>query len=107
MLLEIAKPVALVLCLVSLLAVFHAAFLAPTSNLEQQLWDSLARLSLTAGICVSSGLLFRDSSASSPSLLRTLPVQMFCWGIGLMAILFIASWYLDTHCVFYRDVRRF
>jgi hypothetical protein len=23
-----------------------------------------------------------------------------------MVLLFLASWYLETHCIFYRDVRR-
>jgi hypothetical protein len=128
-LLEIAKPVALVLCMLSLCSVFYTAFLAPASDLEQRIWDSLSLLSLAAGICLSSGLIFREEShaagevrhaggglrhagggpsrAARDPLLRTLPVQMFCWGAGLIVVLFAASWYLETYCVFYRDVRRF
>jgi hypothetical protein len=108
MMLEIAKPVALVLCMVSLCAVFYTAFLVPASGLEQKTWDSLVLLSLAAGICLSSGMIFREpTEAGIVPVTRTLPVQMFCWAVCLMLVFFIASWYLETHCVFYRDVRRF
>lgn len=104
MLLELAKPVALVLCVLSLCAVFNSAFLVPASDLEQKTWDSLVLLSLAAGICLASGMIFRESMQT---LTRTLPVQMFCWAACLMLALFLASWYLETHCIFYKDVRRF
>jgi hypothetical protein len=108
MILEVAKPVALVLCMVSLCAVFYTAFLIPASDLEHRTWDSLVLLSLTAGICLCSGMIFRESAETgSGGLTHTLPVQMFCWAVGLMLILFVASWYLETHCIFYKDVRRF
>ena len=77
MLLEAARPIALLLCLLSLCAVFHAAFLAPASDLEQRALDGTVLLSLAAGICLSSGLLFRDSSAGAGPLTRTLPVQPY------------------------------
>jgi hypothetical protein len=38
---------------------------------------------------------------------RTLPVQIFCWAAGLLLVLFAVSWYLETYCILYRDVRRF
>jgi formate/nitrite transporter FocA (FNT family) len=111
-LLEIAKPIALVLCLISLCAVFYTAFFVPTSDLEQRIWDSLVLLSLAAGICLASGLIFREEAHpprnfTPTPLTRTLPVQMFCWATGLILILFAASWYLETYCIFYKDVRRF
>jgi len=107
MLLEIAKPIALTLCLLSLVAVFHAAFLVPASDLQQKIWDSLELLSLAAGICLISGLIFRESGpAHSASLTSTLPVQLFCWATGIILVLFVASWYLETYCIFYRDVHR-
>jgi len=106
-LLEIAKPVALVLCMVSLCAVFYTAFLVPASGFEQRSWDSLVLLSLAAGICLSSGMIFREPTRSgADSLARTLPVQMFCWAACLMLVWFLASWYLETYCVFYKDLRR-
>ena len=108
MLLEIAKPVALLLCMVSLCALFYTAFLVPASGLEQRTWDSLVLLSLTAGICLSSGMIFREPSQPGVGgLIRTLPVQMFCWAAGAMVVLFAVSWYLRSYCVFYRDVRVF
>ncbi len=106
MLLEIAKPIAVLLCIVSLCALFYTAFLVPASEVEQRTWDSLVLLSLTAGICLSSGMIFREPSQPGVGgLIRTLPVQMFCWGVCVMLALFLASWYLETHYVLYRDVR--
>ena len=79
MLLEIAKPIALLLCMLALWSVFYTAFLVPASDLERRSWDSLILLSLAAGICLTSGMIFRESSESGAgSLARTLPIQMFC-----------------------------
>jgi hypothetical protein len=106
---EVAKPVALVLCILSLFALFQAAFLNPGSDLEQRIWDSLVLLALAAGISITSGLIFREatreSSADSARLTATLPVQMFCWASSIMLVLFVVSWYLENYCVFYRDIR--
>ena len=106
MLAEIAKPIALLLCLLSLCAVFHTAFLIPANDLRQTIWSSLELLSLAAGISLVSGLIFRDS-AESRELMTTLPIQVFCWAAGTMLLLFLCCWYLESHCIFYRDVRRF
>lgn len=106
--LEAAKPIAVALCMISLCAVFNAVFLVPASDLEQRTWNTVVLLSLTAGICLASGMIFRESTESGTDpLLRTLPVQLFCWAVSLMLVLFLVSWYLETHCIFYRDVRRF
>lgn len=106
---ELAKPFALLLCMLSLYAVFHTAFLIPASDLHSRIWDSLELLTLAAGIAVAAGLIFRDSapesSASHASLASTLPVQIFCWTSGAIVFLFLASWYLENHFVFYREVR--
>lgn len=108
MLHELAKPIALMLCMISLCAVFYTAFLVPASDLEQRIWDSLVLLSLAAGICLSSGMIFREpAQTGAGELARTLPVQIFCWALSVMLALFAASWYLETHCIFYKDVRRF
>ncbi len=107
MLVEVTKPIALSLCMLSLCAVFYTAFLVPSSDLEQRVWDSVVLLSLTAGICLTSGMLFREPShGKEDPVMRTLPVQMFCWAVCLMLILFFVSWYLETHCIFYKDLRR-
>jgi hypothetical protein len=108
MLLEIAKPIALGLCLISLFAVFHAALLNPAADLPQRVLDSVELMSLAAGICLSSGWIFRESEPrGGASLTSTLPIQLFCWAAGLIVVMFVASWYLETYGIFYRDVRRF
>jgi hypothetical protein len=108
-LVEMAKPVTLLLCILSLYGVFHAAFLAPAGDLEDKAYHSLALLALAAGIALASGLIFRDASlglrAGSARLRATLPVQVFCWASGVMFVLFLVSWYLEAHCIFYRDIR--
>jgi hypothetical protein len=106
---EIAKPVALVLCILSLYGVFHVAFLRPVDDLSQRIWDSLVLLALAAGISITSGLIFREApgkaSDGGSRLTSTLPIKMFYWASLVMLILFIVSWYLETDCIFYRDVR--
>jgi hypothetical protein len=108
MLVEAVKPIALLLCLLSLCGVFYTAFLVPAAGFEQRLLDSGVLLSLAAGICLASGMIFRDATPQGlEPVTRTLPVQIFCWATGGMAVLFLASWYLQTYCIFYKDVRRF
>jgi hypothetical protein len=112
MLLELAKPVALLLCLLSLCALFHTAFLAigsselllPNHALQDRVLDSLLLFALFGGICLISGLLFREAEPKPhPSLSATLPLQLFYWATGIMLLLFVLSWYLETHCIFYRS----
>jgi len=105
MFLEAAKPVALLLCILSLYAVFHTAFLIPATDFHDRIHDGLLLLTLAAGISLPSGLLFRESHSPQARLATTLPVQLFCWSAVVMFLLFTASWYLETHCIFYRDVR--
>ena len=62
MLVEVAKPVTLVLCILSLYAVFNAAFLSLSSDLHQRIYESLLRLALATVISVMSGLIFRDAT---------------------------------------------
>jgi len=108
MFLEAAKPVALLLCILSLYAVFHTAFLIPATDFHDRIYDSLILLTLAAGICLPSGFLFRESTQSHghhERLATTLPIQLFCWASAAMLILFATSWYLETSCIFYRDIR--
>ena len=98
MLLEIAKPIALLLCILSLCAVFHAAFLVPASDLHQKISSSLQLLALAAGISLISGMIFRESATSG--LMSTLPMQVFCWAVSIMLVLFLAAWYLETYSIF-------
>jgi hypothetical protein len=109
MLVEIAKPVSFIFCILSLYSVFHTAFLVPASDLHQRIYDSLAVLALSAAISFLSGLSFRatepEPQNSQLRLTATLPVKLFFWGAGAMFVLFVVSWYLETYCVFYRDIR--
>ena len=110
MLLEAAKPLTFIFCILSLYAVFHSAFLVPASEMPERIYNSLELLALAAAISLMSGLTFTDTwtkerHPETPRLAGTLPVQVFCWASSAMLILFIVSWYVETHCVFYRDVR--
>src|SRR5277367_2684660 len=106
---DIARLVALLFCLLTLCAVFHTAFLVPGSDLEQRICDSLSLLALAAAISLVGGLVFREAMPgphrNNSRLAATLPVQLFCWASSIMVVLFVVSWYLESHCVFYRDVR--
>jgi hypothetical protein len=106
-LVDVAKPIILLLCILSLYAVFHTAFLIPGRTVHDRIWDSLHLLVLAAGISFVAGQIFREGEAVRVGLAETLPVQIFWWAVGIMVALFLASWYLETYCIFYRDVRRF
>lgn len=112
MLVEVAKPVVLVFCILSLYSVFYTAFLDPLGDPNQRVWESLALLALAAGVAVVSGLIFREGTqyadARRPRHVRladTLPIRMFYWASVIMLILFFVSWYLEAHFIFYRDIR--
>lgn len=111
MLIEFAKPVALVLCILSLYAVFHAAFLNPANDLDARVCESLRLLGVAACISLVGALVFRrttgGSYARSARLTSTLPAQMFFWASSVMFVLFLAALYLERHFVFYRDIRVF
>lgn len=108
MFIELAKPVTLFLCILSLYALFTTALLDPSADMEQRIYDSLARLMLAAGISIISGLIFyaesHKAAGASARLTNTLPVQMFLWAAGITVVLFLISWYLQRHCIFYRDI---
>jgi hypothetical protein len=87
MLLELAKPVALLLCLLSLLTVFHTVFftledpqllLQPHQALRDRIIDSVLLLALSA----------------------TLPLQLFYWATAIMLLLFPLASFLETHYIF-------
>jgi hypothetical protein len=106
---EVAKPVAFILCVVSLYALFIHGFLLPSNDMHEKICDCLSLLMLAAGTAVISGLIFQRATPGSnvhgAQLLATLPVQLFCWASSIMLVLFLFSWYLESHCVFYRDVQ--
>ena len=86
---------------------FHAAFFAPASDLEHRVYRSLLLLALSAAICVVSGLLEREDApdAANASLGATLPLQLFWWAAGVMVVLFVAAWYVESYSMLYRDIR--
>jgi len=110
MLLELAKPVALLLCLLSLYAVFHTAFftledpqllLQPHQAIRDRIIDSLLLLALSAGISLIGGLIFREAEPlPHPSLSATLPLQIFYWATSIMLVMFFLSLFLETHYIF-------
>jgi hypothetical protein len=109
MFLDVARPVTLIGCILSLYALFHTAFLLPSTDMNQRIYDSLTLLALAAGISVIGGLVFRGAAQEPGTgrarLTATLPVQVFCWASGTMLVVFVVSWYLGRYCIFYRDVR--
>lgn len=107
MLVEITRPIALLLCICALLSVFYTVFLVPAGLMEQRTHDALLLLALSAGICLTSGMIFREPDESGfASVARTLPVQLFIWAVLCMLVLFLVSQYLETYVVFYKDARQ-
>ena len=109
-LVEIAKPITLCLSILSLYAVFHAAFLVPGINFHDRIWNALTFLALSACIAFTGGLFLRAEERQQRAevqgrLTSTLPVRVFLWATAGMVVLFSVSWYLETYCIFYRDVR--
>jgi hypothetical protein len=101
MFLELAKFVSLLLSILSLDAVFHAAFMGSSSDLEQRLLPSLRMLLLAAAVCLGSGYIFRawehKTGRRNASLAATFPMQIFWWASGTMALLFALAWYLQVY----------
>jgi hypothetical protein len=105
--LDIARIVSLIGSILSLYALFYAAFLVPSADMNQRIYDSLGLLAVAGAIALIGGLVFRaagqESRAGRARLAATLPVQLFCWASSTMLVLFVISWYLETNCIFYRD----
>jgi hypothetical protein len=103
--LELAKFASLLLSILALDALFHTAFLEPGSNLQQQLLPSLRMLLLAAAASLASGYLFRlweSRTAPRPagrhgSVAGSLPMLIFWWGAGLMALLFALAWLYERY----------
>lgn len=102
--LPLLKFVALTLSILSLCALLTHAFFVPGAGWEDRLLDGLGMLGLAASVCFASGLIFeipnrRFDPEPTPALTHTLPVQLFFWAVGLMAILFVMSWFLAVDFV--------
>jgi hypothetical protein len=99
--LELAKFASLLLSILSLDALFHAAFLEPASHFEQRLLPSLDMLVLSAAVCLGGGYIFRTweqkAGRRDASIVRSLPMLIFWWGAGIIALLFAVAWLLQTY----------
>ena len=105
MFLELAKFASLLLSILALDAVFHTAFLEPGSHLEQQLLPALRMLLLAAAVSLGSGYIFRAGERRAGqgtlrhdgSVAGSLPMMIFWWGSGVMALLFFLAWLIERY----------
>ncbi len=107
---EFAKLAALLLCLLSVYAVFHSLFfsiedpqlfLQPHHTFVDRILGSLFLLGVSAAISLVGGVIFREAEPlPHPSLAKTLPLLIFSWSTGIMTVLFFLAWFLETHYVF-------
>jgi hypothetical protein len=101
--LELAKFASLLISILSLDAVLHSAFLEPGSNLEQRLLPSLDLLVASAAICLGSGYIFcvweQRVGRREASVARSLPMMIFWWGAGVMALLYGVGWLWERYCL--------
>jgi hypothetical protein len=98
MLLELGKAGCFFLCILSLYEAAINAFFVPGARWDELMLLAGMRLGLAAYVSFMSGLVFTLPLRSNPDrgqrLTATLPVRMFFWSSGCIAVLFLASWYL-------------
>jgi hypothetical protein len=103
MLLELLRPLSFFLSMLSLYPVMLSAFFVPGTHWEERLEIALLRVAFAACVCFTSGLLYAWRPHTNPQaaepLLTTLPVRLFFWAVGGMALLFALSWWLDAYYV--------
>ncbi len=96
--LEIAKAVSLLICILSLYWAAISAFFDPGSQWQERLWMAGFRLLAAAAICFYSGMVFSWPSRTNPTafqrLTSTMPVRLFFWALAGIVALFALSWYL-------------
>lgn len=102
--LPIAKLVALALSILSLYVLLSHALFVPGSSWGDRLLDGVGTLGLAGCVCFASGLIFeipdrKYDPEPTPRLTRTLPVRLFFWGVGVMAVMFLLSWFLAVYFV--------
>jgi len=103
--LELAKFASLLLSILALDAVLHTAFLEPGGHLEQQLLPALRILLLAAALSLASGYIFRAGERragqgavrNGGSVAGSLPMMIFWWGSGIMALLYFLAWLLERY----------
>ncbi len=96
--LELAKGVSFLVCILSLYWAAISAFFVPGTNWEERLWLAGFKLLAAAAICFYSGMVFSWPAKTNPTAFQritsTLPVRLFFWSLGCIAVLFALSWYL-------------
>lgn len=96
--LEIAKFISLLLCILSLYWAGISAFFEPGSQWQERLWMAGLKLLASAAVCFYSGMVFSWPSKTNPTALQrltaTMPVRLFFWAVAGMVGLFLLSWYL-------------
>jgi hypothetical protein len=101
MFLELAKFASLLLSILSLDAVFHAAFLTPAHQYDQRLEPGFEALLLSAAVCLGSGFIFRAWESRygrrDVQVAATLPMMIFWWGSSILIVLFLCGWVLDRY----------
>ncbi|HTV82261.1 MAG TPA: hypothetical protein VME18_06390 [Acidobacteriaceae bacterium] len=100
----IAKFLALASSILSLCVLMGHAFFVPGSPWGDRLLNSLILLGLSACVCFAAGLIFelpdrKFDPEPTPRLTQTLPVRLFFWAAGLMAVIFAISWFLAVDYV--------
>ena len=109
-LLEFAKLVSLLLCMLCLYAIFHTLFLSIEDpqpifrHLRSFPTESLARSSSSRSrqqsLSSAQSSFAKPSRHPHPSLASTLPLQLFYWATSIMVTLFFLAWFLETHYIF-------
>jgi hypothetical protein len=96
--LELAKAVSFLVCILSLYWAAMSAFFVPGAQWDERLWLAAFKLLAAAAICFYSGMVFSWPSPTNPTafqrLTSTLPVRVFFWALAGIAVLFTLSCYL-------------
>ena len=100
---ELGRLSAIIVSVISLYALLGSAFFIVGSHWQARLERSISTLGLATCVCFASGILFTltESGTRHPSLHRTLPVQLYYWGVSATVLLFLLSLYLETYYVPY------
>ena len=111
MLLELARPVALLASMMSLLAVMRTVFFGSETDFQQRVYDSLEMLVLAAGVSLIAGMVFEQGcevSSGSGAVLavfRSFPVRVFLWTTGTILVLFLLARWIEANCIFSSEMR--
>jgi hypothetical protein len=96
--LELAKAVSLLVCILSIYWAAISAFFVPGAQWEERLWIAAFKLLAAAAICFYSGMVFSWPARTNPTafqrLTSTLPVRLFFCAVAGIAVLFVLSWFL-------------